>query len=135
MTQAEFNMLRMTTQELITRDDLSDISDRTLLFGRMSDRSQFHVYLKDRRLHVLSYKVAWKDNIATPVDIQEIKPSVNTDYVPDNKVYPERSDFEFCQKLIDAGVAIPFTNWVSDSFNIAKKHNQFDDSDYYGFTW
>lgn len=138
MHKTEFQHLehvdKQPTDDLITIKSLSDITDRTLLFGRNHDRSQFHVYIKNGKIHVTTYDVTWFHNDVAPYGVRSIQPKTNKDYLPDNIVYPERSDYEFCKLLIQSGLTVPFAAWVDASFQTAKKHNQFDDSSYFGYT-
>lgn len=137
MTKNEYTALlqiKTKTSSCITADDLNDKTDRTLLFGRTTENTVFHVYLKNNHIHVLTYAPKWLHNACEAQDVNEITPINDNDYIPSFKVYPDRSDFEFCKLLKSRNVEIPMFAWIDDSFTIARKHNPFDDTVYYGFT-
>ena len=89
--------------ELVTANHLKNKSDRTLLYGYDCDRNTFHVYLKDENIHVVKYN---SSKILTVLNVFS-----NEDYVPNKRVYPQYSDFEFCKLLIEKDVYIPFSNY------------------------
>lgn len=78
-------------------DDLYNKSDRTLLHGYTCDRDTFHVYIKDMKIHTVTYRTDYKNN--TPIFMEEIQIAKNDDYIPNKRLYPETCDFEFCEKL------------------------------------
>lgn len=79
---------------------------RTLLFGYNSAKNSFHVYLDGGLVHRLIY--TWREEIldhcaGAEFDIR--------DMVPDKRVYPLDTDFEFAKKALAIGVGIPFLPW------------------------
>lgn len=135
MTHEQYqNLTRITKpQTLLTANKLINQNDRTLLFGRTSDRRQFHVYLKDHQITVLHYKVNWKNNHPTPDNIRNLSIQKNYEYIPDI-VYPEKSDYEFCKRLIELGYNLPLKECTDEDFYENGPHNQFDNTNYFGFT-
>lgn len=94
-----------TTLPPLTIKNLRNKSERTLLFGYTCERETFHVYIRDGRIYTVRYE-GWKDN-PTP---KEVTVKTDEDYVPDKRVYPTRSDYEFCRLLRTRDVYIAFTN-------------------------
>lgn len=90
-------------KELITAKHLKNKEDRTLIYGYDCDRNTFHVYLKDEQIHILKY------------NSREVFPKLeafsNDDYVPNKRVYPEYSDFEFCKLLKEQDIHISFLSY------------------------
>jgi len=105
MKELEFESL-INLNSLIKGVDLIDKSDRTLLYGYTCDRSTFHVYIKDGEIKIVVYK--------TVGDLREIIPTCNSDYLPDKRVYPAKSDYEFCRRLMLSGCRPCFTYWEED---------------------
>lgn len=122
----EFERLELLNKEkpIIDGDALLCKRDRTLLFGYTCDRRTYHVYIKDIKIHVITYRVNYIDSIDFPkaVDIKEIEITDNQDYIPDKRLYPEACDYEFCRKLQSIGFILPFTAW----------NDTRQDSQYYG---
>lgn len=135
MNHEQYNNLRRiaTPKKLITEDTLTDKNDRTLLLGQMKDRTELHVYLKDNQIHTLLYKINWVHNKPTPVILGNRLVMHNYQYIPDS-VYPERSDYEFCKRLIEQGYDISFRNCTDYDFYLKGPANLFNDSHYYGYT-
>jgi hypothetical protein len=124
MDKTEFDLLKKTNcDEIITADDLKNKSDRTLLYGYTCERHTFHVYIKDKEIHVIIY-----DNDYTGENkvknVREFIPKGNRDFVPDKRLYPEACDYEFCSILRKMDIDLPFTFW-----NDNREPNQF-----YGYT-
>ena len=108
MTPAQLEELRRvqrTSVPPLTVDDLEDKSERTLLYGYDCDRKTHHVFIQDGRIQVCKYLLNDFDDDCEFVDV-----TGDADYVPNKRVYPTRSDFEFCRLLCQRGVYIPFTN-------------------------
>ena len=57
--------------------------------------------------------------------MREVTVISNRDYVADKRLYPERCDFEFCKRLTEKGIRLPFTVW-NEKVNLANA--------YFGFT-
>lgn len=96
--------------DIITVNHLKNKFDRTLLYGYDCDRNTYHVYLKDENIYVVRYNSC---NILT-----RLKVSSNEDYVPNKRVYPQYSDFEFCKLLIEKDIYIPFLEYNEPSKDI-----------------
>ena len=104
--------LQPKNASLIKAEDLSDTTDRTLLYGYTCNRDTFHVYIKDAKIHAVIYKIDFENN--APNFMQEIVVKTNDDYVPDKRLYPESCDYEFCEKLKGLGCHLPFTTWTGN---------------------
>lgn len=122
MLELQFKALSsiLPFKPVISIDDLQDRFPRTLLFGYTYDRQSHHVYIKDYAIHVAVY--GGIDNTKPKfVDV-----SRDQDYAPNKRVYPARSDFEFCALLIRRGIEIIFTDFVEE------EKNRLVDGNYYG---
>lgn len=78
--------------------------DRTLLWGYTIERDSFHVYLKDKLIHIVTYDD--KDRILKAesgfeVPVQAVKPS--------KRAYPDGCDEQFCRLLIEKKQPISYT--------------------------
>lgn len=100
------------TEGLITAKHLKNKSDRTLLYGYDCDRNTFHVYLKGEEIHILRYK---STEVFTKLEVFS-----NHDYIPNKRVYPEYSDFEFCKLLKEQNIDIPFLPYKRPTINIGR---------------
>lgn len=84
-----------------------DMTDRTLLYGYDNNRVTWHVYLKDGVVHRHTY------NQGGPMLIHQ--PQCLQDYIPNKRVYPELSNFEFCRYMkVEKGCNIIFLPWSPD---------------------
>jgi hypothetical protein len=110
VTESEFNALTYLAPQdpTVSVDDLTDKSDRTLIFGYTCERNTFHVYLKDGKLHLVLYRNPGAERVLVKMDCQRLNAAT---CVPDKRVYPEDCDLEFCRLLTRAGVTIPFTTF------------------------
>lgn len=124
MTKEDYEKLERKREEIIGVEDLRDVQDRTLLYGYTCERETFHVYIKDKEIHVVVYKNEYSNDGITPKGMGEIKVSHNRDYIPDKRLYPEACDYDFCRLLKEAGIYLPFTGYQSDR----------EKEDFYGFT-
>ena len=105
MNKEQFELLKNYKDRIIiTVDDLIDTSDRVLILGYNIERDTFKIELKDKKFIKTIHKYGM-DSTKHPIDFNE-------DFVPSKRVYPEESDFEFCQLLISRGVYIPFTTFT-----------------------
>ena len=114
-------------QSIITADDLLiyGCNNRTLLYGYTCERETFHVYIKDKVIHVVVYNNEYSRGEAIPKNMREITVRSNWNYVPDKRLYPERCDYIFCWMLKRKGIDPPFTTF-NEGFNW--------DGPYCGFT-
>lgn len=108
MNQTQFLSLpKFSSRQTIRVEELEDQSDRTLVYGYDSARSNFHVFLKAGKFYRMVYSNRIEqDKMILGVD--EVSPE---DCLPDKRVYPESCDFEFCTILISRGHRPPFTQW------------------------
>lgn len=114
--------LQLKDNPPIQTEDLFDISDKTLLYGYTRNEDTFHVYVKDKRIHTVLYRVDYKYGM--PTLMKEISVNSNDDYIPDKSLHPETCDFNFCKMLKKLGYNLPFTSW-NDERPMSK---------FYGFT-
>lgn len=130
MTIRDYERLKnldLIKEKVICGDDLFPyLKDRTLLFGYTLERETFHVYLKDKTIHTIIYKLRYRndDMVGVPMDMREIFVGSNRDYVPDKRLYPAKCDYMFCTLLKLHDVSLPFTVWTEPT----------EKSDFYGFT-
>ena len=89
---------------LITSDDLTNKSNRTLFYGYTCERDTWHVYLKDNQINAVVYNSRKKPEIAYIF--------TNHSFVPDKRLYPECCDYEFCKLFKERGIDLPFTTWT-----------------------
>lgn len=104
MTPEQLKILMSDHRNLITVDDLNDKTPRTLLHGYNMDRDSWDVILEEDG-KIKTYKIPYKQ---PPI---EIHVTTNSGFIPDKRVYPASSDFEFCLLLKNRGVTIPFTTF------------------------
>lgn len=109
MTEEEFDGLA-PVRELSTRisaTELTDQTDRTLLYGYDSDRHTTHVYLQDGLIHYYkpyTYSDSAPYHVASPSWDAEM-------IVPVKRTYPALCDAEFCALLLSKGISPNFTSW------------------------
>lgn len=106
MNQDQLTILNSLKEKprTISVAEISNLEDRTLLYGYTCARDTFHVYLKNNELHKVIYshqKEILLHHQGTTLDLDGI--------VPDKRLYPEACDFEFCSLLVVKGVNLPFT--------------------------
>lgn len=112
MKKNQFDELKnseTTKDSVISVNDLSCDKDRTLIYGYTCERETFHVYIKNKEIHVVIYKTDYEQNKAK--NMREMSVTSNWSYVPDKRLYPERCDYDFCQLLIRKNISLPFTSW------------------------
>ena len=117
------NSLENKQFETIKVEDLSNTEDRTLIYGYTCERDDFHVYIKNKEIHIVIYSTTYSTTIR-PKQMREIIPTIDREYVPNKRIYPAACDFEFCRLLQDRGVTLPFTCY--DDRDTTKK--------FFGFT-
>lgn len=104
MNYDEYRILRGTYADvpsLITASDLRDKTPRVLLNG---------YYPSGTDPQTLRVELEGDGVIRTYEDGRDITHhvTINEHYVPSKRVYPQKSDFEFCRLLIERGVNVPF---------------------------
>ena len=98
----------MQVDRTISVNDLSELNEKTLLFGYMTNRDTFHVYLRNGLLH----KVIYSYN-SDEAHTYESGKTLNLEGItPNKRLYPEKCDLEFCSLLTKAGVYLPFTTFT-----------------------
>lgn len=108
MTRAEYEKIESSGDYLVTAGSLTDQRERTLVYGYTCSRETFHAYLKDGEIKVIVYKHALPLKRS---NVREIKVSGNESYLPDKRLYPEGCDYEFCERLKQAGLRLLFTSY------------------------
>jgi hypothetical protein len=98
---------RSVVQELDVVAFMSDISDRTLIYGFTLDRETFHVYIQDKIIHRITYN----ENSNQPTSSLSGERFLLTELVPNKRIYPEASDFKFCTFLQSQDIDLPFTTF------------------------
>ena len=120
-------MIKAEFEKLYSPIGVSDlepfVKDRTLLYGYTCERNTFHVYIKDKQIHTVIYDMDYSQNISRPKNMREVVVKLNTDYIPDKRLYPERCDYVFCKMLKEKGISLPFTIW----------HDDIEEKTFYGF--
>jgi len=109
MNKTEYNRLNevdVEREEIISINDLVNKKDRTLLYGYTCSRNRWHVYIQNNEIYTTTCR------FDDPP--QEIEVESNQHYVPDKRLNPERCDFEFCKRLIEKGINLPFTTWKDE---------------------
>lgn len=107
MNKEQYNKIRQYNKSplRISVDNLTNKQDRTLIWGYTPEGDSFHVYLKDKKIHLYVYTYVEKKILKFNSD-RELAVDI---LIPRGRVYPEASDYEFCKKLLDMGAHIPFT--------------------------
>lgn len=88
---------------LLSVDDLTDKSDRTLIYGYDTERLTHHTYIKQGEIVSVTYSPS------TAVVSKEVRS--NDDYSPNKRIYPKQSDYEFCKLLKERGVHVSFATY------------------------
>lgn len=124
MTLEQFNNLKaivVDPEVVIKGSDLENQMDRTLLWGYLCDRRNFHVYLYDGVIYIATYNEGDQDpDVDDVVYTPETHIASNTWYIPDKRLYPEACDYEFCKLLHEKGMNLPFT-----TFNEKREYRNF----------
>jgi hypothetical protein len=110
VNRTEYEALRAepARSPVINLADLTDRSDRTLIYGYCCNRLTFHVYLQGGRLIRYIYG---EDGTGARVEILNTELLPAQCYVPDKRVYPEASDAAYCRLLKAQGVEFTFTTF------------------------
>lgn len=106
MNKEQYEKLKMVEKEkeiILTAENLTDKSDRTLLYGYTTDGTSWHVYIQNNQIHAIYYDI---NKVPNDLIIES-----NRDFVPNKRLYPETCDFEFCKLLKEKDVYLPFTVW------------------------
>lgn len=118
MNFTEYNSLTVVESlpNMISVDELTDKSDRTLIYGYDLERNTFHLYLLNNLFYLYIYSFK-KETIVSMsaegiIDVARCNPS--------KRAYPEACDYEFSKLVIKYGGHISFT-----TFNTAREYKQF----------
>lgn len=106
MNKKEYLELIKTASPLIKVDDLKNMDDRTLIWGYDLERNSFHLYIKDKKFFKVRY--SYPDVL---IDSTQGYTIDAMDCVPSKRIYPEASDLEFCEILMERGISLPFTTF------------------------
>lgn len=106
MTPEQYEQL-FNTGGLVLAEHLINKNPRTLLYGYNLARDTWHVYLgNDGVIHTVKYEYKGEP--------QEVEVTVNEDYIPSKRLYPEACDAEFCTLLMKNQINLPFTTFSSE---------------------
>lgn len=109
MNEAQFYQLDRGLPKLITLQDLTDKSPRTLVYGYNCNRDTWHIYITaDGQFQWVLYD--FDGFLIDEYKTDSLKPS---DCLPDKRIYGQKSDFEFCQLLMHCGQSLPFTTFTA----------------------
>ena len=135
LTKESFEKLVQADAEkavIITAVELEPyIANRTLLYGYTCERKTFHVYLKNNKIYTVVYENDYSTGKAKPKNMRQIVVSSNHDFVPDKRVYPERSDYIFCKLLKEKGIELSFASYPDSLLGGNYNYKYYK---YYGFT-
>lgn len=110
--------------------DLSDKSDRTLLFGYDAAHNAWHLYLHAELFWVVVYKA--REEPATLLRAEEPDDVVAVSEVGwAKRLYPESCDAEFCHLLLRRGVTLPFLQYKDMP---ARRRAQWEATGFHGAT-
>ena len=100
------------SNKLININDLTNKSDRILIYGYTCERDSFMIEIIDWKIQKYITKFGYDTNY------KEIKISMpiitNEDYIPNKRIYPQHSDHEFCSLLLNKGLYLPFTTYTKN---------------------
>ena len=115
MNKLEYEMLESVErkeEEIICAEDLKpNLKDRTLLYGYTCERETFHVYIKDKEIHVVVYYNDYSSDKVKPKNMREI--SFEVDSVSGNILSLTVYDFSY-----SAGAAHGYTLPVPMMFDL-----------------
>lgn len=126
MNEEQYDELKSINNRLVNIDELSDKSERTLLYGYDIERNTWHIYLKNDEIHIFVYDRHYNRDYSN-YTVEEMRhysndiiDTLNTHLIPDKRLYPEACDFEFCKLLRMKDFNLPFTG-----FDIKRESKQF----------
>lgn len=107
MNEGQYARLAMGMPKRISLENLEDRSPRTLVYGYTCSRDTWHVYLNEEG------KFVWVmyDHDGFLIDSSITDDVAPRDCVPNKRIYPAKSDFEFCLRLMHSGEELPFTTF------------------------
>lgn len=81
--------------------------------------------MKDKNIHIVIYKMDYSGEIPRPINLREIIPEENKDFIPNKRAYAECCDYHFCKLLkYRCGLDIIFTEYNEDR----------EEKTFYGYT-
>ena len=117
ITKKQYEELTSKPYEIIV--SLSNRTPRTLLYGYTCARDTYHVYLDEEgcvNKYIYDYYnktlLHKKYKILTNLQLIEL--------IPDKRVYPESTDYEFLEILLENQVYIPFTCYDEERYERVK---------------
>lgn len=111
---------------IVSRDILYELGgcDTTLLYGYTLERSTFHVYFKDMKIH----KIIYNSNDRYPEHYSVAKSFDAEDLIPSKRAYPCRTLYTF-SSLVDSLLgrdAISFTTFaIKDEAEFLTENNLY----------
>lgn len=90
----------------VSVDELTNQSERTLLYGYTSERATWQVVLLDGKI----VRAVWSYGEEANLEEHSTWQNANR-LIPNKRLYPERCDFEFCTLLYSKGILLPFTTF------------------------
>lgn len=127
MTKEQLEIIQAEVVEsapTVSAKEIFNHQPRTLLWGYTCDRDSFHVYLDGMGfIHRVTYmKTSGEDVLLSHVKGTELEAKL---LVPNKRVYPEATDFEFAKLLKEKGIEVTYTNYQEDR----------EESDFYGLRY
>lgn len=111
MTREEYESITYQCEpDLFKISMLENQSDRILIHGYTLERNSFDVYIEHGRINRVIYN--FKNEIINKISEDDFDSGIEFGLlIPDKRVYPAKSDFEFCKLCISKGYFIPFTTF------------------------
>jgi len=116
MNKTQFENITLLPIPHITINDLTNQTNRTLIYGYTCERHTFHLYLKNKMFYCIYYDT--NHIILHRIIGESIDPA---NCIPNKRVYPESCDYEFAQLLKLRGYALPYTTYNEQRAKILKK--------------
>lgn len=98
------NELKQLENTLINVSELKNQSERTLIYGFDFDKNTWHIYLKDNLIHLYVYK-------ENEIKYKKSHTFSCYDLNPGKRIYPHKSDYEFCRIMKEKGTSLSFTKF------------------------
>lgn len=118
MTPEQIDLLtslkeKVTSDYALKLSDITDdLSDGTLLYGYDVDRRTYHIYAQGGKMYGTIYtsRVVYEDKFEITTKFELAR------FVPNKRLYPEMSDFEFCKYLQEKEIPFTLTNYGAREF-------------------
>ncbi len=105
----EYNLITEYKDKLITINDLRNKRDRILIYGHTIERFTFIIEIINGEIKKTLIKFGYDTNYTQLYSYPDI--TCNEDYIPNKRIFPNDSDFEFCYLLKSKGLYLPFTTF------------------------